>query len=372
MQFKTLLLNKLKTNNKQIKFANMESTREQKNKQVAIWLMIGVGMLIVQILIGGVTRLTGSGLSITEWKPILGLIPPTNETQWNQAFQMYQEKTGQFKYLNSDFTMAQFKFIYFWEWFHRAWARFIGVVFLIPFFYFIYKKAFYKEISIKLFALFLLGVGQGLIGWIMVKSGLNDDNLYVSHIRLAVHFISALILVSFTFWFALTLMIPKNKISNNIRLKNILVFILIILAVQFTYGAFMAGLKAATAATTWPSINGEYLPSTLGNGDFIYDKINIHFIHRTIAYLLLVLITYFTIVARKYKESELFNRFKYYPLFLVIVQIIIGIFTILKANNTVRNGFGTFETLAQIHQITPMFLMLSILLLIYFIKGERN
>ena len=356
---------------KQSKFANMESQREHQNKQVAIWLMIGVGMLIVQILIGGVTRLTGSGLSITEWKPILGLIPPLNEQQWGQAFQMYQEKTGQFKYLNNDFTLSQFKFIYFWEWFHRAWARFIGIVFLIPFFYFIYKKAFNKDIIIKLFALFLLGVGQGLIGWIMVKSGLNDDNLYVSHIRLAVHFISALILVAFTFWFALTLMIPQKQILSNPKMKNWLIFILFFLMILLTYGVFLAGLKAATAATTWPSINGSYFPDSLANGDFLYDKINIHFIHRTLAYLLLFIITYFTLKANRFKDSNLFNQFKFYPIILMLLQIVVGILTIINANNTVRNGFGAFETFAQIHQIIPMFLLLSILTLLYSVRATK-
>lgn len=114
------------------------------NKIIGRWLLIGVAMLVIQVLLGGITRLTGSGLSITEWKPLLGAIPPMNAVEWNQLFQLYQEKTGQFKYLNNDFTLSDFKFIFFWEWMHREWARLISVVFLIPFIYFIYKKMITK------------------------------------------------------------------------------------------------------------------------------------------------------------------------------------------------------------------------------------
>lgn len=350
----------------------MEISKEQKNKQVALWLMLGVFMLIIQILLGGITRLTGSGLSITEWQPLLGIIPPTNEQQWLQAFQQYQEKTGQYKYLNSDFGITQFKFIYFWEWFHRAWARLIGVAFIIPFIYFLIKKHFNIEITTKLISLFLLGVAQGLIGWIMVKSGLNDENLYVSHIRLAIHFISALILVSFTFWYSLSLLYTNKGKLNNPKIKKTLLIILILLTIQLTYGAFMAGLKAATAATTWPSINGSFFPTSLLNADFINDKINIHFIHRNIAYLLLILILYFSYQAKSIKTNNLFNKIKNIPLYLVLLQILLGIVTIIYSNHTIRNGFGAFEYFAQAHQLIAMFLLLSILASIFFVTKTNK
>ncbi len=168
------------------------SFSERSARPIAIWLLVGVGMIIIQVLLGGITRLTGSGLSITEWKPIMGALPPMNEHDWNIAFEKYKQ-IAQFKYLNSYFTLHDFKFIFFWEWFHRLWARLIGVVFLIPFIIFLIQKRFKKEMIRPMIILFLLGALQGLVGWIMVKSGLEDSEaLYVSHYKLAIHFILAL------------------------------------------------------------------------------------------------------------------------------------------------------------------------------------
>ncbi|WP_305833183.1 COX15/CtaA family protein, partial [Klebsiella pneumoniae] len=153
-------------------------------------------------LLGGITRLTGSGLSITEWKPIMGALPPLNKTEWQQAFEQYQ-KIAQFKYINSHFTLGDFKFIFFWEWFHRLWARLISVVFLIPFIYFLIKKYFQQWMIKPLIILFVMGGLQGAIGWIMVKSGLNDENVYVNHIRLAIHFVAAMVLICYALVFGL-------------------------------------------------------------------------------------------------------------------------------------------------------------------------
>jgi cytochrome c oxidase assembly protein subunit 15 len=294
-----------------------------KNKIVAYWLLTGVGMLIIQVLLGGITRLTGSGLSITEWKPILGAIPPLNEYDWQKAFELYQQKTGQFKYLNQDFTLSDFKFIYFWEWMHRNWARLISIVFLIPFVFFIWKKYFTPAMISKLVALFALGAAQGLIGWIMVKSGLNDEQLYVNHIKLAVHFISALVLIGFTFWFAMSLLITSRDIVVNAVLKKLTIAIIAVLMIQLTYGAFMAGLKAATAAATWPDINGAYFPQTLLQESWVHHKINIHFVHRMLAYLLLILSIMWYAKAIRIKDSALFNRLKALPLLVIVVQILL-------------------------------------------------
>lgn len=146
-------------------------------------------MIMIQVVLGGITRLTGSGLSITEWAPIMGSIPPLNDAQWEAAFENYQQ-IAQYKYVNNHFTLSDFKFIFYWEWFHRVWARSLGVVFAIPFIYFLIKKYFLKEMILPLIILFILGGLQGFIGWFMVSSGLNESSLlYVSHIRLAIHFI---------------------------------------------------------------------------------------------------------------------------------------------------------------------------------------
>src|SRR5689334_16544659 len=161
---------------------------QRSSRPVAIWLLIGVGMLIIQILLGGVTRLTGSGLSITEWDVITGALPPMNEQQWIIEFNKYKQ-TPQFQILNYDFTLHDFKFIFFWEWFHRFWARLMGVVFAIGFVYLLWKKYLQKEMIRPLLILFLLGALQGAIGWIMVLSGLTGDAIYVKPAKLALHFI---------------------------------------------------------------------------------------------------------------------------------------------------------------------------------------
>ncbi|MEZ5045629.1 MAG: COX15/CtaA family protein [Chitinophagaceae bacterium] len=342
-----------------------------KEKIIGYWLLIGVAMLLIQVLLGGITRLTGSGLSITEWKPILGFIPPLNEQGWQKAFLMYQEKTGQYKYLNQDFSLSDFKFIYFWEWFHRVWARFMAIVFVIPFVFFLVKKYFTSQMMYALLTLFILGAAQGLIGWIMVASGLNDDNLYVSHIRLAAHFISALVLIGFTFWYALHLLIPQTSYVYHKGLLRLSLFILVILFCQLSYGAFMAGLKAATVAPTWPLINGEWIPQTW-HKDFLYHPISIHFVHRGLAYLLFVLILIFYFYSQKSIQSTLYNRSVYSTLILVLLQIGLGIFTVLYSTHTARNGFGLFEYLAQAHQLTAMFLFLALLTCIFLLKSSKH
>ena len=342
---------------------------EQKKKNaVAWWLIAGVIMIIIQTLLGGVTRLTGSGLSITEWKPIMGAIPPLNEQDWNVAFEKYKQ-IGQYKYLNSDFTISDFKSIFFWEWFHRLWARMLGVVFLIGFAFFLAKQYFSKEMIKPFIILFILGIFQGLIGWIMVASGLNDQNLYVNHIKLAAHFVSAMVLACYVLWFALQLLIPESKRVVSRKLSNLTIAVIILLFLQLTYGAFMAGLKAAMAAPTWPSINGMWLPDTLSANSWINDKINVHFIHRGLAYLLFALvIIWFIRSAAQARISYFFSSTRLWPLLLVCLQVALGIFTVISAPHIVLGKFGLFESLAELHQLVAMFLLMSLVVNLYVVK----
>jgi cytochrome c oxidase assembly protein subunit 15 len=344
----------------------------QYRKQIGWWLMTGVIMIVIQVVLGGITRLTGSGLSITEWKPILGSIPPMNEADWNHAFDLYKSATGQYKYLNADFTLSDFKFIYFWEWLHRNWARFIGVVFLLPYGWFWYKKAFTPEMVPKLIALFVLGIAQGLIGWIMVKSGLTDDNLYVSHIRLAIHFVSALVLLAFTYWFAMDVMIPSSARQSNPTYHRWVTFILGLLLLQLVYGAFMAGLKAASAASTWPDINGSYFPEALVHQNWVNHPIVVHFVHRTLAYLLFVAILFISIRSAKMNGSLLWKKWRFLPMILVFIQVLLGIGSVLMATETQRNGFGAFEWAAQIHQIVAMFLLMALLFHLFLVRDQKS
>jgi cytochrome c oxidase assembly protein subunit 15 len=350
----------------------MQAELQKKySRNIARWLFVGVIMLMVQILLGGITRLTESGLSITEWNPITGVLPPLNNSQWLSEFDKYKH-TDQFRYIHADFSLADFKFIFFWEWFHRLWARLMGMVFLIGFFYFLLRKQFKPDMVIPLIILFLLGIMQGAIGWLMVKSGLVPEKLFVGHIQLATHFIAALFLLGYTLWFALTLSVSSNKIVVHSQLKKITIVIFCILFIQLIYGAFMAGLHAATAAPTWPKINGEWVPGSLdklspGWKNFIDNKITVHFIHRSIAYILLISIFIWWFKARKVKESSLFTKTKLAPVILIILQVILGIATILMSpygNNLVWFGVA--------HQFVAMLFFITMIFMLYVVRSSRG
>ena len=355
------------------KVTNDSFGQSSRTRAVAIWLLIGVGMLIVQILLGGVTRLTGSGLSITEWNVITGTLPPLNEQKWIEEFNKYKQTT-QYLLINSDFTLRDFKSIFFWEWFHRFWARLIGVVFAIPFIIFLVQKRF-KEAMIKpLIILFLLGALQAAVGWIMVASGLTGDAVYVEPTKLMLHFVLALGLLSYTFWFALQLLVPTEKRIARRSLKNFTWGIIAVLVLQLAFGALMAGHKAATAAPTWPDINGTFIPSKMfsphGLLNLIENRITIHFFHRSLAYILFILILAWTWKAAKTNSSELFLKTRWLPFLLVTVQVILGVFSVLASVQIVPNHWGIFEWLAQFHQVIAMFLLLSLIWMVYLIKSK--
>ncbi|MFY7965528.1 MAG: COX15/CtaA family protein [Chitinophagaceae bacterium] len=346
---------------------------EKSNKIVSNWVLIGVAMLIIQVLIGGITRLSGSGLSITEWKPIMGALPPTSETEWQQLFEKYKQ-IAQYKYINNHFNLSDFKFIFFWEWFHRLWARIIAVAFAIPFVYFIIKKHIKPWMINPLIILFLLGAMQGLIGWIMVKSGLNDENVYVNHIKLSIHFVSAMLLISYALIFALSLRVKSESFFINAALKKATIYLITLLVIQLFYGAFMAGLKAANVAPTWPLINGMILPDgMLKNGivdGLFFNKISIHFIHRLLAYAVFVCIIVWWLKTKKYQESTLFNTVRNLPVILVIAQVLLGIISVLTSPHIVMGSFGVFEWMALFHQLIGMLLLLSLIVNVYLIKSK--
>jgi cytochrome c oxidase assembly protein subunit 15 len=346
----------------------------KKHRAVAVWLLTGVFMIIVQTLLGGVTRLTESGLSITEWKPITGALPPLTEQAWQTEFEKYKH-IGQFHLLHANFTIQDFKFIFFWEWFHRLWARLLGVVFLVGFVWFFIKKYFDKEMIVPFVVLFLLGALQGLIGWIMVASGLNETSVFVNHIKLATHFVAAMGLLCYTLWFALKLLVPIEKRVASLSINRLTIVLIVLLGIQLFYGAFMSGLKAAPFAPTWPDINGSIIPSVLENSSWINDPISVQFIHRTLAYLLgIVLIFWFwnaNKLAHQYPDSFL-NKIKLLPIGLVTLQILLGIFTILHATQMGIQRFGTYELLAESHQLIAMFLLVSLMLNLYAVTRKTS
>jgi cytochrome c oxidase assembly protein subunit 15 len=342
------------------------------NRAVGYWVLVGTLMLCIQVLLGGITRLTGSGLSITEWDVVAGVLPPLNAEQWSLKFNMYKQ-TPQFHLLNPDFTLGDFKFIFFWEWFHRLWARLVGVVFIVGFVWLLFKRKMKSEMIMPLLILFFLGLLQAAIGWIMVASGLTGDALYVKPTRLALHFIFALALISYAFWFALKLLFPVSRIKNARWIRRFSIGLLVLVFIQLLYGALMAGNKAAAVAPGWPLINGEWVPASLFRQspfmlNFIGNPIMIHFIHRNLAYLVLLGIFGWTL--RLFRSGIIRNQRTrlLLPLGLTILQILLGILALLTSPGIIANHWVAFDWIALLHQLNGMLLLFSLIYAIYVLR----
>ncbi|HEY4877035.1 MAG TPA: COX15/CtaA family protein [Puia sp.] len=355
----------------------MNKSSFHPSRAVANWVFIGVGMLLIQVILGGITRLTGSGLSITEWNVVTGALPPINSQQWVTEFDKYKQ-TPQFGLLHADFSLPDFKFIFFWEWFHRLWARLVGVVFIVGFIYLLWKKELKQSMIKPLLILFLLGALQGAVGWIMVKSGLTGDAIYVQPTKLAMHFVFALVLICYAFWFALRLTIPKTEIVQNSSIHKLTWLIIIILFFQLLFGALMAGNKAAVAASTWPTINGDWIPNSMFKDsplllNFINNKITIHFVHRALAYLLFVLIIIWFFKAIKISNaSTYFLKLRSLPLAIIFFQIVLGILAVLNSPCIIVNHWGEFEWIAQLHQLMAMLFLLTMLFMLFVVSNKKS
>ena len=327
--------------------------KKEYSNVVRYWLYLLLFLLIVIVAVGGLTRLTNSGLSITEWEVISGILPPFNNKDWHELFDLYK-KIPQYYLVNKNMSLAEFKIIYYWEYFHRLLARLFGLIFLIPFIFFIIKKVFSKEYNLKLFLLFCLILLQGIIGWYMVKSGLLE-NVTVSHFRLAIHLNLALILFSSIYWYLLNFINFSNKYFFNFSNKNnfIKIFVLIIF-LQITLGAFVSGLDAGEIYQTWPLMNNNYLPDdtdfkTITLSNIFYNHSLIQFLHRNIAYIIFVYSTVISINVFYNKKKYLYAPL-FFLLFMVFIQISLGIMTLINGLNIVY---------ASMHQISTIFLLVS-------------
>ena len=341
-----------------------DAVTKQNNRQIAFWLLTGVVMIVIQVLLGGITRLTESGLSITEWKPITGALPPLTDAGWQLEFEKYRN-TDQFKYVHQYFSISDFKFIFFWEWFHRLWARMMGMVFIIGFTYFMLRKKFNRKMITPMIVLFLLGGVQGAIGWIMVKSGLVPEKYFVGHIELTTHFVAALVLLSYTLWFALSLLPAFEQKTNAPSHKKLLIAIFSCVLIQLIYGGFMAGLKAASVAPTWPSINGFFMPPAFVDrtpmlNNIINNPIAIHFIHRGMAYLIALLSVYYFIKTTAVKSSAVFKKLNLIFVALIGIQIVLGITALLTSTQP-----NAFVVVGVAHQFVAMLVVMCLTSLLY-------
>lgn len=341
-----------------------DAITKQNNRQIAFWLLTGVVMIVIQVLLGGITRLTESGLSITEWKPITGALPPLTDAAWQLEFEKYRN-TDQFKYVHQYFSISDFKFIFFWEWFHRLWARMMGMVFIIGFTYFMFRQKFNRKMITPMVILFLLGGVQGAIGWIMVKSGLVPEKYFVGHIELTTHFVAALVLLSYTLWFALSLLPAFEQKTNAPSHKKLLMAIFSCVLIQLIYGGFMAGLKAASVAPTWPSINGFFMPPTFVDrtpmlNNIINNPIAIHFIHRGMAYLIALLSVYYFIKTTVVRSSAVFKKLNLIFIALIGLQIVLGITALLTSTQP-----NNFVVVGVAHQFVAMLVVMCLTSLLY-------
>ena len=305
---------------------------------IILWLYAGCFIVFAMVVLGGITRITGSGLSITQWKLINGILPPLTEQAWQQEFDNYK-KIPQYIKINPHFTLSDFKSIYWWEYLHRLIGRILGVVFIVPFSYFFYKKMIDKSLMKKLLIMFLLGAWQGFLGWYMVKSGL-VDNTYVSHYRLALHLINALITFGFIFWVAQDLKFNKIKVTNqaNASYKKLTRITFGVLIFQIIYGAFVAGLHGGHAYNTWPKMGDEWIAASVWMGWSklgvwsLFDNIGtVQFIHRTVA-----VITTILIAALWLKRNSITNKLNHfqkiaitYCMLAVLLQFVLGVITLI-------------------------------------------
>ena len=271
---------------------------------IANWLLAVAVLVFAMVVVGGITRLTESGLSITEWKPVSGAVPPLNEAAWQEAFAKYQQ-IPEYQLINKGMTLAQFKFIYFWEFIHRLLGRLIGVAFALPLAWFALRRAIPAGYGGRLSALLALGGLQGAIGWWMVASGLTLRT-DVSHYRLATHLLTALFILGGLIWTALDLKaLAANPASRPARLTGLGVSVLAVLAIQLLFGAYTAGLNAGLVTNQWPLMNGHFYPGATQTGRSFFDAIFndpaiIHFIHRWWAW---VVVAALVLLARRVKAA---------------------------------------------------------------------
>ncbi len=280
----------------------MLDPQSARPRALANWLFTVAFLVFLMIVVGGITRLTESGLSITEWKPVTGAIPPLSAEAWEAEFAKYRQ-IPEYQQINQGMTLAQYKFIYFWEWAHRLLGRLIGLAFALPFLWFAVRRAIPRGYGWRLAALLALGGLQGAIGWWMVQSGLSIRT-DVSHIRLAVHLLTALVILAGLVWTGLDLVtLDRNHTARPARLTSVAVITAVILFIQLLVGAFVAGLNAGYVSSTWPLMNDHFFPQGVewhGLSTFANDPFLTHFIHRWWAW---VAVAAFVWLARRARKS---------------------------------------------------------------------
>ena len=329
-----------------------------RKKYISFWLAVMFCIISIMIVVGGLTRLTDSGLSITEWELFSGFLPPLNTNDWDNYFNLYKE-IPEFKEQNYSMTLQEFKIIFWWEWAHRFLGRLIGILFLIPLIIFTFKEGYKKLIN--LYIIFFLICFQGFIGWYMVSSGL-VDRVDVSHFRLSIHLIIAFLIITLILWNFLNLKIKRNlheKLNYYIP-----VLFLIFIYGQIIIGAFVSGMDAGQIYNSWPLMGNSYFPDdneiiNIFKLSAFSEPSLVQFFHRNLAYVILVFYLFILIKIYKKKLRNLYVPINVVGLFLII-QIFLGILTLI---------FGAQIYIASMHQISSIFLVSSS---VYFLFLNSN
>jgi len=336
-----------------------------EHKAIIIWLSFIIVMVFAMVFIGGVTRLTDSGLSMVDWKPIMGAIPPLTQSEWQAAFLKYQAYP-EFNKVNFHMNLEDFKQIYFWEYFHRLFGRLIGLVFIIPFLYFSFKKKISKAFGKKVFVAFILGGMQGLMGWYMVKSGL-VNRPDVSQYRLSAHLLLAFVIIGYVYFLILQLRNPgRTKVSNK-PVSKILILFFTVLILQITYGAFVAGLDAGLTHNTFPKMGRTWIPNDMFTHvptwiNFFENIAAVQFVHRYIGWALIFLGAF--IFTKLKKINDVLQK-KYVKLILImlVIQFLLGISTLVLLVPI---------SIASLHQLGAVILFLLTINALYFSFTDEN
>lgn len=353
----------------------MEQTAHKRSypNALKVWLYIGLFMLVVQVVVGGITRLTGSGLSITKWEIVTGTFPPTNAEEWNAEFDLYKD-TPQYKEINEGMSLSDFKFIYFWEYIHRFWARIMGFVFLIPFLIFLARGHIDKVIGKGLGSVVLLAVLAASFGWIMVASGL-IERPWVNAYKLALHLSIAFCVYAALLWTYFKAFHTKISGVDSKYLKMMKVF-MVLLAIQIFAGGVMSGMKAGVIYPTWPDMNGELIPQIIFNtSEYSVENFNyydrnmllpalVHVIHRTLAYSLFILGLYISINLIRRSYNATITKAAWMLASMLVLQVIIGIWTVISCVGMIPVLQGV------LHQAGALFLLTAALYLLYLLGNS--
>ncbi|HSF89814.1 MAG TPA: COX15/CtaA family protein [Saprospiraceae bacterium] len=341
----------------------MDTGSSRNNNWLVAWLAIGLLMVFVQILVGGVTRLTGSGLSITRWEIVTGTIPPLNEVEWEEAFDLYKQ-TPQYQKINQGMEMSEFKYIFFWEYFHRLWARTMGFVFLIPFLFFVWKGSISKGTLRNLAVVVSLAAAAALFGWIMVASGL-VNRPWVNAYKLTIHLGLGISLFIYLFY---TFIRERGYIIEHIPAKwvRMMTVLFIVAIVQVCFGGLVSGMKAALNYPTWPMMNGEWIPDILSDAAhwnldsfLLYDQGGfmaalVQVVHRSLAYFLFISVVWLAI--QWIRSLPVKTHWVPYCLVgIIVVQVVLGILVLLGSKGSIPVLFGVLHQGVGILFLTFLF-----------------